>query len=203
MSKKIKVKDEPKQKEVAEGLAEALSQEAEEAVGAPVETVEQAAAADTVGLEQRLAESEARAREFEDRHLRLAAEFDNYKKRIQREQEILFKYAQEGILKELLPSLDNLERAVSQANADADAGKLLEGVRLTLKGLQTVLEKFGLQAVSSVGQPFNPNLHEAVAMEASAEVPAQHVLREYERGYQYKDRLLRAAKVVVAAGSGS
>jgi molecular chaperone GrpE len=130
----------------------------------------------------------------------LAAEFENYKKRMMRDKQTALKYAEEYILKDLLPALDNLERAINQDDATKDVKTLIEGVELTLKGLQSTLSKYGLEPIESVGKPFDPNLHEALVMEASDEVPAQSVLREFEKGYHYKDRLLRAAKVVVSKG---
>lgn len=138
--------------------------------------------------------------DLQDRLLRIAADFDNYKKRMIRERENSFKYAEEALLKELLPSIDNLERALAH-DGDGDETKAMRvGVDLTLKALLAATAKFGLTPIDSVGQPFDPNLHEALAMEENAEFPAQTVLREFEKGYYYKDRLLRAAKVVVAKG---
>lgn len=141
------------------------------------------------------------ARELEDRLLRLAAEFDNFKKRMQRERETTLKYAEESLLRELLPTLDNLERATEQGRASGEVAPLLEGVEMTLSGMRNTMEKFGLQPVNGVGQPFDPNFHEALAMEASETVPANVILQEYQKGYMVKDRLLRAAKVVVSRGS--
>jgi len=141
---------------------------------------------------------ETEKRELQDKMLRMAAEFDNYKKRMVREQETAFKYAEEGLLKELLPSLDNLERALAHQNLSDEVKSMREGVDLTLKALLAATAKFGLTPIDSVGQPFDPNLHEALAMEVSETLPPQSVVREFEKGYFYKDRLLRAAKVVVA-----
>jgi molecular chaperone GrpE len=142
------------------------------------------------------------ARENFDKMLRLAAEFENYKKRVEKERSIALKYAEENILKELLPSVDNLERALDQGRSSEDVAVLLEGVELTRKGLLDTLEKFGLKPVSAVGASFDPNFHEALAMEASEEIPANHILREFQKGYLFKDRLIRAAKVVVSRGNG-
>lgn len=140
-------------------------------------------------------------RELEDRLLRMAAEQDNFRKRMQREREIALKYAEEAILREILPSLDNLERAVEQCQCSPDAGTLLAGVELTCKGLLNTLEKFGVKPLAGKGQPFDPNFHEAVAMEASGDVPENQILQEYQKGYMFKDRLIRAAKVVVSKGN--
>ncbi len=142
-----------------------------------------------------------------DQLLRVAAEFENYKKRMEREQAKAARYAGEYILRDLLPTVDNLERALEQGSDDnVDlAGKLqglLEGVELTRKGLLAALERFGVQPVESVGLPFNANEQDALTMEASNEVPANHVLREFAKGYRFKDRMLRHAQVVVSSGPG-
>jgi len=138
------------------------------------------------------------AAETADRLLRLAAEFENYRKRMERDRALALKYAEEQVFKELLPCIDNLERAIEQGRKTNNAGDLLAGVELTYKGLLTALEKFELVPLQSIGVPFDPNIHEALAMEASGEVDPNCVLREFEKGYRYKDRLIRPAKVVVA-----
>ena len=146
------------------------------------------------------------AEENRDRLLRLAADFDNYKKRMERERQSLLKYAGENILREFLPTLDNLDRAVEHATADVEDAQqkldaLLEGVNLTRQGLVAMLEKFEVFPLESVGREFDPNEQEALTMEPSDEVPANLVLREFVKGYRFKDRLLRPAKVVVSSGS--
>ena len=153
-------------------------------------------------ISQIIASLETEKNDLNDKVLRLAADFENYKKRMIRDRETAAKYAEEGLLKELLPSIDNLERALAHQNSGNEANAMREGVDLTLKALLSATAKFGLTAIDSVGQPFDPNLHEALAMEESAEIAPQCVLREFEKGYYYKDRLLRAAKVVVAKQSG-
>ncbi len=155
-----------------------------------------------------LAEALADAAEQKDNMLRIAAEFENYKKRMNRERATAQKYAGEPIFREILLVVDNLERAVSQGKAgevDAEMGMaaLLEGVQLTLKSLLSILEKFEVKPIESIAQPFDPSVQEALTMEASDTVPANHVLNEFEKGYQYKDRLLRAAKVIVSSGDQS
>lgn len=148
-----------------------------------------------------LAKAREEAREAQEKLLRMAADFDNQKKRLQRDKDTALKYAEENLIKEILPAIDNLERALGQDQNSEDFGKqLLEGVELTLKGLLGTLEKSGLKALVSVGEPFDPNFHEALVMEASKEVPEQRVIQEYEKGYMLKERLIRAAKVVVSKG---
>lgn len=144
--------------------------------------------------------------EQKDQVMRIAAEFENYKKRMMREKSNALKYAGEPIFREILPVVDNLERAIAQGETqDADAeqvlASLLEGVQLTLKSLLTSLEKFEVTPIDSVGEPFDPVNQEALTMEASDSVPVNHVVNEFEKGYQYKDRLLRAAKVIVSSGA--
>ena len=140
--------------------------------------------------------------------LRVAADADNYKKRMEREKEKMVKYAGENILRELLPTVDNLERALEQGRAESEDAQqkldsMLEGIELTYKGLLAVLEKFDVKPIDSVGQPFNPDEMDALTMEASDEVPANHVLREFAKGYRFKDRVLRHAQVVVSSGKNS
>ena len=156
-------------------------------------------------LEKELAEALLAAADNRDKLLRVAADFENFKKRMERERSLVMKYAGENILREMLPVVDNLERALGHGKGEGtDVGKnlesLVEGVQLTLKSLQSSLEKFEVKPIESVGQPFDPNKQEAMTMEASDTVPASHVISEFERGYFYKDRLLRAAKVIVSSG---
>ena len=143
--------------------------------------------------------------ETRDRLMRLAAEFENYKKRMERERSRLLKYAGENILRDLLATVDNIDRAVEQgsAAADDDSKKLvamLEGLALTRKGLMATMERYGVKPLASVGQQFNPAEHDALVMDPSDEVPANHVLQEFARGYRFKDRVLRHARVVVSSG---
>jgi molecular chaperone GrpE len=142
-----------------------------------------------------------------DQLMRVAAEFDNYKKRMERERSKLLKYAGENILRDLLTTLDNLDRAVEQGSvgAEDDAKKLqamLQGIELTRKGLVGTLERYGVEPLTAIGLGFNPDEHDALTMEASDEVPANHVLREFAKGYRFKDRVLRHAQVVVSSGPG-
>ena len=156
-------------------------------------------------LEGQLYQAQEEAADLRDKVLRVAAEFENYKKRMDRERSTLLKYAAEHILRELLPVVDNLERATAQgvvegADAEVNLIALIEGVELTLKSLIGTLEKFEVTPITSVGEPFDPNVQEALTMESSESVPANYVLTEFERGYHYKDRLLRPARVVVSSG---
>jgi molecular chaperone GrpE len=157
----------------------------------PLQPAEQAGGAEGDDLLTQLSTALREAHDLEDRMLRLAAEFENYKKRMQREREISLKYAEENLLKELLPTLDNLERAMEQGRNSDSASALLQGVEMTYQGLMGTLEKFGLQALDGLGKVFDPNYHEALAMESSEEIPANTIISEFQRGYLYKDHTAR------------
>ncbi len=140
-----------------------------------------------------------------DKLLRVAAEFENFKKRMEREKSKLLKYAGENILRELLTTVDNLDRAIEQGQTETEDNSvkltgMLEGLDLTRKGLVGTLEKFGVEPLESIGKEFNPDEQDALTMEVSEDVPANHVLREFARGYRFKDRVLRHAQVVVSSG---
>lgn len=145
-----------------------------------------------------LEKAQQEAEKAKDTMLRLAAEFENYKRRMERERSIALKYAEESLVKELLPAIDNLERAIEQGKESHNVEDLLAGVELTHKGLMAALEKFEVAPMESIGEPFDPNHHEALAMEESDDMDANSVLKEFQKGYKYKDRLIRPAKVVVA-----
>lgn len=135
--------------------------------------------------------------ELEDRIMRIAAEAENTRKRLERDKEERVCFANESLIREMLPVLDNLERAVQHAENKTDANSLLEGVRMTLKGFTDALSRFGCVSFESEGKPFNPNYHEAMLQQESSEHPDNTVIQELEKGYTLKDRLLRPAKVVV------
>ncbi|UCD47946.1 MAG: nucleotide exchange factor GrpE [Deltaproteobacteria bacterium] len=130
----------------------------------------------------------------------LAAEFDNYRKRAAREKEAVVAYGNERILLAILPFVDNLERAISQTNADTPAEALLSGVQMTYDQILGELRKFGLEQISAVGEPFDPNRHEAIARVAWEGKPEGAVLAESRKGYLLNGRLLRPAQVTVAQG---
>jgi molecular chaperone GrpE len=143
--------------------------------------------------------------ETRDQLMRVAAESDNFRKRMEREKSKLLKYAGENILRDLLTTVDNLDRAIEQGGAAAeDEGKklqsMMQGLELTRKGLVATLERYGVEPLDAVGLAFNPDEHDALTMEVSADIPANHVLREFARGYRFKDRVLRHAQVVVSSG---
>lgn len=154
--------------------------------------------------QEALATKVEECKSLNDRYVRLAAEFENYKRLAQRDQRDQIRYGNEQILKELLPVVDNMERAIKAATDSGGGGSaLIQGVDLTLKQLVGALGKFGVQPIESVGQPFDPTLHQAVSQIASESVPEQHVAQEYQKGYRLHDRILRAAMVGVSSGRPS
>jgi molecular chaperone GrpE len=150
---------------------------------------------------QRLREAlEAKTHEVEaqqDRYLRAVAEFDNVRKRSVREREEYVRYANESLLRDLLPVLDNLDRALQAARAETTTS-LTTGVELIQRELLRVLEKFGLTPFTSMGQPFDPERHEAIARVPSTDLPDMTVAGETARGYLLNGRILRPAMVTVA-----
>jgi molecular chaperone GrpE len=155
------------------------------------------------GIKQALAAKTDEAQGLQEKYLRLAAEFDNFKKLAQKEQREFSRFANENILKELLPIIDNLERAIQSAKEQKEnrsSNGLIQGVELTLKQFLEALTKFGVQPIASVGEPFDPTHHQAVARVESAMLPENSVVEEYQKGYRLHDRILRAAMVTVSAG---
>jgi molecular chaperone GrpE len=145
---------------------------------------------------------EAKTREAEehrDRYLRAAAEFDNARKRTARERDEYTRYANESLLRELLPVLDNFERALQAARGEPAAAAVTAGVELTQRELLRVLEKFGVTSFPSVGQPFDPERHEAIARVPAQSQPEGTVVDETARGYLLNGRVLRPAMVTVAS----
>ena len=155
-----------------------------------------AATADDGGTEA--VDFEARAAENWERYLRAAAETENVRKRAQRDVENARKYALENFSRDLLDVRDSLEMGLDAAGA-ADAGALREGSEATLKLLGKVMERFGVEQVDPLGEPFDPELHEAMTMQPSADAEPNSVLTVVQKGYTLNGRLLRPARVVVAA----
>jgi molecular chaperone GrpE len=149
-------------------------------------------------LKKKLEEKEKELKEHHDRLLRLAADFENFKKRTVREKEDWTKFANEDLIKAILPFIDNLERAVNHAEKAADTGVLIEGVRLTIQQLLQALNKFGLSCFQSVGKPFDPAVHEAMLVVETDEHEPNQVVEEFQKGYLLNNRLLRPATVSVS-----
>jgi molecular chaperone GrpE len=150
------------------------------------------------GLRKKLEEKEKEAQENHDRLLRMAADLDNYKKRAAREKEEWVRFANEDLLKAVIPFADNLERAVNHSEKTKDIQSLVDGVKLTIQQLLQALNKFGVSRFESVGKPFDPAVHEAMLVVETDKEKPHHVIQEFQKGYLLNDRLLRPATVSVS-----
>src|SRR2546430_7251928 len=139
---------------------------------------------------------------FRDLALRSQADFENYKKRSAREKEEAIKYANSSLLERLVSIIDNFELGLAAAKEQVEQSSIYSGMVLVQKQLNDLLAENGLQPIEAEGRRFDPNVHEAIAHEPSDQVPEGFVLRQARRGYRFKDRLLRPAKVVVSSGPG-
>ena len=184
---KVEIKGENEGEQVASAKADSPPSPAEtKAAQDPVEK-----------LQGELEEKTREANDHFDKWLRLRAEFENYKKRMQKEKADAMKFGNESLLKALLPILDNLSRAVDHGKENSEIGPLVEGVEMIRKDLLNTLERFGVKPIASAGEIFDPEKHEAIAQEETEGEP-NRVVTEVQAGYSYHDRLLRPAKVVVS-----
>ena len=178
---------EPSISPVADGLESSLSSEEGLTPCVPTELEELKAKA-------------AKADEHWDRCLRLSADFENFKKRSARERQEAIRFANESLLGKLIPILDNFESALAAANQSPGVAvdSLRAGVVMISTQLKSALMEAGLEEIDAAGKPFDPNWHEAVSQQESADVPEGHVLMQLRRGYRFRDRLLRASMVIVS-----
>ncbi|SHN85970.1 nucleotide exchange factor GrpE [Desulfitobacterium chlororespirans] len=149
-------------------------------------------------LQAELDQTKNQAEEYYTHLQRLQAEFDNYRKRTQKEKEDFAKYASERIVEGLLPVLDNFERAVEASKTTQDMKSFSQGVEMILKQMQGILAKEGLATIEAVGQPFDPNLHEAVLQVDSEDYPESTVVEELQKGYYLKEKVIRPSMVKVS-----
>lgn len=180
------------------------SQAAEEAEAAP----EQARELEELRAQLELSQAKGRElmeklRDTHERMLRAAADLDNYRKRAAKEKDEAQRFGIERVLKDLLPVLDNLDRALEQPVEGNDAGPLLAGVRMTRKLFEDALARNGVKGFSARGQPFDPHLHEAMSQVETSEVPPNTVVTEMLRGYTLHDRLVRPALVIVSRAAAA
>ena len=148
--------------------------------------------------EEKIAALEAQVAETRDQLLRKAAEFENFRKRMNQEKQSSIEYANQSLLLDIIPLIDNLERAIQAGETSTDHASFLDGVKMIEKQLITQLEgKWGLKRFNSAGEPFDPNKHEALMMEKSPDVSEAVVQEDLIKGYMLKERVIRAAKVKV------
>ena len=155
-------------------------------------------AAELAKLRENLQAKEKEANENYDRYVRQVAESENFRKRANRERDEAIRFANEALVKDLLPVIDNLERAVAHAKDGGNGKPLVEGVEMVLRGFFDTLAKHGVVPIAAVGQRFDPEKHEAMAQIESGTYEPDTVVEEYHKGYLLRDRLLRPALVSVA-----
>lgn len=151
-----------------------------------------------VDLQAQLTAVLAEKDENYQKYVRSLADFDTYRRRSMKERDDERRFAPLGLVQDLLPNLDNLRRAVDAAKTASSVEDLTKGVEMVLKQIDETLGKHGTSPITSVGQPFDPNRHEAVAQVPSSEHPSMTVLQEFERGYVMHDRVIRPSKVLVS-----
>ena len=185
--------DEPKIDKEFENLHEKIESEIE------VESAEQHETKEEPTEEDLLEKERKKAMNMEERYLRVNAEFENYKKRMIRESSDRFKYFNLDLIKELLPSLDNIDRAISHAKSDnTDVESMIVGLEMVNKMTHEVFEKFGVTKVKTVGEEFDPNIHQAVGVDDSDSAPDNQVVEECLKGYTLHGRIIRPAMVRVS-----
>jgi molecular chaperone GrpE len=172
-------------------------------LGADAERQENEAGDEKAALLAKLQEKEAEAKANYDLFLRERADMENFKRRMQREQAESLRFANEPLIRDLLPVIDNLERAVGHAQSGGNGQSLVEGVALVVRSLLDALEKHGVTRVTAKGEPFDPTRHEAMAQAESTQMAPNTVLDEYRPAYLLHGRLLRPALVTVAKAPSS
>ncbi len=165
------------------------------------ENISEASAADSKtseGTDEKVKELEQQVQELKDALLRKAAEFENYKRRKESEQELFAKYAAESFIINILPVFDDLERSVKHLNESDDLESLKKGIQMVFDKFKKILEDQGVKKIEAKGKPFDFNLHEALMQQPAEGVEPHTVLDEIESGYLYKDKVIRHAKVIVS-----
>jgi molecular chaperone GrpE len=182
-------------------MNEKTEQKREATEGGPTAAPVEAAPAPAITPEQlsALKDKAAKADEYWDRLLRQAADLENYKKRAARERQDAVKFANEGLLSKLIPVLDTFEMALAATNAEGSTAQSLQaGITMIHTQLKNTLAEAGLEEIDALGKPFDPNFHEAVAQKETADMPEGQVAQQLRRGYRFRERLIRAASVIVA-----
>ena len=180
-------------------LIEDILEQVTELDNEAVEVVEEVVELSNEELQKQLTKAEEKAAENWDKVLRIQAEMDNLKRRTQKDLDSAHKYGLEKFAKELLSVIDSLELGLQAATSDVpEVVKLKEGSELTVKQFETVFAKFNIEAIDPGGQPFNPELHQAMTMQATADVEPNTVLNVFQKGYVLNGRLIRPAMVVVS-----
>ena len=163
------------------------------------ETISQAS--EQTELEEKIQSLEKEVEEYKDKLLRKAAEFENYKRRSENDQLNLINYSGENLIIKLLPAIDDFERSIQHMEDAKDVNSIKEGLQLVYNKLMKILEEQGVKKIEAVGKPFDVDYHEALMQRKDDSVPPHTVLDELEKGYMYKDRVIRHTKVIVSEDS--
>lgn len=167
------------------------------------ETVEQNKEKLIDKTEEKIVELEAQAKEWQDKFLRKAAEFENYKRRTENDQFNLINYAAESFITKLLPVIDDFERSLQHIDDDNSIEAVKEGIKLVYEKLIKVLDEQGVKKMKVKGEPFNVDYHDALMQQKDDSVPPHTILEEIEKGYLYRDKVIRHAKVIVSEETSS
>ncbi len=151
-------------------------------------------------IQEQMLQLKAERDKYKDIALRSVADLDNYRKRMAREKDEAIRFANASFLERLIPILDNFELGLQAAKASGGQSAVVDGMSMVSRQLQDFLTSCGIETVDATGQPFNPNVHEAIAQEEDPEIEEGHVIRQLRKGYRLKDRLIRPANVVVSKG---
>ena len=189
-----------KEKEKVEGIEEPSKKSREKARKKKAKTVEEMTKQE---LLRKLKDTEKQSEKNYDLYMRTYAEMENIIKRGKKEKAELTKYANESFIKEILPVIDNLQKAISHAQNDKNPSGVVEGLELTLNVLMKTLDKAGLKEVEAEGEPFDPNFHEAISQQIDDKVAPGHVIIELQKGYLLNGRLIRPSVVVISQGNGN
>ncbi len=150
-------------------------------------------------LEKQLKQTQEKLQEINDKYLRLYADFDNYQKRVAKEIEDVREATKRSLINEFLVILDNMEKAILISKEHKDS--IIEGIELTMKSFKDLLRKHGVEEIDPQKEQFNPDLHDALMMQPSDDMPKDTVLQTLQKGYMYKNKLIRPAKVIVSSGN--
>jgi molecular chaperone GrpE len=189
------VTEEQKDQSIDETVTDQLDAEEQNVSQAPVD--EEPIDVDEDGLEKKVAELEQAVEAGEEKYLRLYAEFENYKKRTRAELDTERTYRSQSVLRDIIPALDNFERALSQTGEDAAFQSLYKGLQMIHENLLSALKEHGLEEIIAQDQPFDPNLHQAVMQDKDDSKESGVVLEELQKGYKLKERVLRPSMVKV------
>jgi molecular chaperone GrpE len=186
------------QEENAGNTKQENTQEQQEAPEEEQPKAEQAQNDELAAAKAKIAELEAKIKEMENRYLRLYADFENFRRRTRQEMEAAEKYRAQSLVSDLLPALDNFERALKIETENEQAKSILQGMEMVYRSVLDALKKEGVEAIEAVGKPFDPHLHQAVMQVEDSNYEPNTVVEEFQKGYKLKDRVIRPAMVKVS-----